>query len=154
MSGCFFGPRSVPFSRAWEPRNQEVTLQRTALPPYALVIGDSRASPFYRTTRKMPWWKFYSETTIQRQFLTYKWMFMVMMSSTIRRSTADILMPSAAFLYPQSYLILLLPSILLSHSSTPSPMWSADVIAPPVAINSWTQTAPLRSALKETACSK
>lgn len=33
---------------------------------------------------------------------------------------------------------------------TPPPMWSADVIAPPVAINSWKQTTLLHSALKGT----
>lgn len=59
---------------------------------------------------------------------------------------------SAAFLYPQSYLTPVLPSLPLSPSSTLPPMWSADVIAPPVAINSWIQTDPLHSALKETVC--
>lgn len=58
-----------------------------------------------------------------------------------------------AFLHLESYLITLSPSIHLPLPSTPPPMWSADVIAPPVAINSWKQTTLLlHSALKETVC--
>lgn len=57
-----------------------------------------------------------------------------------------------AFLYLESYLITLYPSIHLPLPSTSPPMWSADVIALPVAINSWKQTTLLHSALKETVC--
>lgn len=80
-----------------------------------------------------------------------------MVRSSTHASAAAIPRPlllciSLAFLYHVSYLIARSPSIHLPLPSAPPPMWSADVIAPPVAINSWKQTTLLHSALKETVC--
>lgn len=46
------------------------------------------------------------------------------------------------------------PSFLPTPSTPPSPVGSADAVAPPVAFNSGTQAASPRCALKETACPK
>lgn len=74
-----------------------------------------------------------------------------MMSSSTHQSAAVRLLPSAAFLCPPAYLMALPPAVLLPYSSPPSPAWSADAVAPPVAINSRTQALSLRRALKATA---
>ncbi len=54
-----------------------------------------------------------------------------------------------SFVHRVSYLIALSASIHPPRLSPPPPMWGTDVIAPPVAINSWKQTTLLTLLLKE-----